>query len=508
MANQLRMDTVQAIWALKKQGWSDRRIARELGIHRTTVAGHLRSKPTKVPTGSGNLPTGREALREAVEERTRSLCEPFRELILAKLEQGLSAQRIFQDLVGEQGFAHGYDSVKRYVRRQQGIRQWPFRRMECAPGEEAQIDFGKGAPVVGAGGKRRRTHVLRIVLSHSRKAYSEAVFQQRTEDFVGSLENAFYHFGGVPRTLVIDNLKAAVTRADWYDPEINPKVRSFCEHYGTVVLPTRPYTPRHKGKVEKGVDYVQQNALKGRTFASLGEQNAYLVEWETSVADTRIHGTTRRQVGRTFQEVERPALLPLPAERFPFFHEAQRKVHRDGHVSVKLAYYSVPPEYLGRTVWVRWDSRLVRIYNGRFEQIAVHTRREPGHFSTQNQHIVAEKIHRVERGATWLLGRAALIGPQAKCWAEAMIEARGIEGVRVLQGLLSLAGKHPHELIEKACEIAAGYGAFRLRTIRQLMKHNAPKQEQLNFLDEHPLIRSISDYGRLVKTSFQKDHRA
>jgi transposase len=188
--------------------------------------------------------------------------------------------------------------------------------LECAPGEEVQVDFGRGAPIVNAEG-RRRPHVFRVVLSHSRKAYSEAVPRQTTEAFVRALENAFWHFGGVPRRIVLDNLRAAVTQADWFDPELNPKVQAFAQHYCTVFLPTRPYTPRHKGKVERGVGYVQDNALKGRTFASLNEHNQFLATWEQNVADTRIHGTTRRHVGQVFLQIERPALLPLSAGHFP-----------------------------------------------------------------------------------------------------------------------------------------------------------------------------------------------
>ena len=281
------------------------------------------------------------------------------------------------------------------------------------------------------------------MLSHSRKAYSEAVYRQTTDDFLRCLENAFRHFGGAPRRLILDNLRAAVKKADWFDPELNPKVSSFGEHYGVVFWPTRPYTPRHKGKVEKGIDYVQDNALKGRRFASLQEQNGFLLDWELTVADTRIHGTTRRQVGKHFADVERQALLPLPLEPFPSFHEARRMVHRDGHVEVKRAYYAVPPEYLAREVWVRWDARLVRIFNERMQQIAAHTRQEPGRFSTPPEYIAAEKISGVERGAAWLLGRVTIrLGPNSTAWAEAMIQARGVEGVRVLLGLLSLAGRH------------------------------------------------------------------
>jgi transposase len=433
-----------------------------------------------------------------------SQCDPHRELILAKLGEGLSAQRIWQDLVSEHGFTGGYDSVKRFARRLGRSSPAPFRRMECGPGEEAQVDFGAGAPVVGSDGKRRRTHVFRIVLSHSRKAYSEATFTQTTEDFLRALENAFAHFGGVPKTLVIDNLKAAVAHPDWFDPELTPKVQSFCRHYGTVILPTKPYMARHKGKVESSVKYVKNNALKGRSFRSLEHENQFLLAWETSVADKRIHGTTKRQVATAFADVERAALLPRPLERFPCFHEGQRKVNRDGHVEVAKAYYSAPPEYLGRTVWVRWDSRLVRIFNHRWEQIALHVRHEKGRFSTHAQHIAAEKISGLERGAAYLLRKVRGIGPQAHQWAEAMLAARGIEGTRVLMGLLALDKKHTSDALDKACEIALSHGAFRLRTIRKLINRRAATQQALSFLAEHPIIRPLDDYAAVVARAIER----
>jgi transposase len=425
-------------------------------------------------------------------------------VIQAKCDLGLSAQRIYQDLTTEHAFAGSYYSVRRFVRRLEPARELPFRRLECQPGDEAQVDFGTGAPIVGPDGKRRKTHVLRVVLSHSRKAYSEVVYRQTTDDFLRCIENSFRQFGGAPRRIVLDNLRAAVTKADWFDPELNPKVRSFGEYYGTVFWPTRPYTPRHKGKVEKGVDYVQENALKGRRFTCLEEENTFLRDWELTVADTRIHGTTRRQVGKHFADVERAALMPLPLEPFPSYHESRRMVHRDGHVEVERAYYAVPPEYLARQVWVRWDSRLVRVFNERMEQIAVHTRQEPGRFSTPVQYIASEKISGVERGAAWLLGQvASRLGPQSRTWAEAMVQARGVEGVRVLQGLLSLTGNHPASAIERACEIAIGYGVYQLRTIRKLISSQAPRQEVIPFVSEHEVIRPLSEYSQFVHDAFQ-----
>jgi transposase len=534
MANLLKMAISETIRTLHRRGRSQRRIADELGINRETVARHLRRadptskpalappgsttsdeapKPAIAPVGSGvddgepgpaGAPAGSAPAPRPRGSGRASGCEPWRELIRAKCDLGLTAQRIYQDLVADHGFIGTYYCVRRFVRRLEGVQDLPFRRIECGPGDEAQVDFGSGAPVVGSDGKRRKTHVLRVVLSHSRKGYSEAVYRQTTDDFLRCLEGAFRHFGGVPRRLALDNLKAAVNKADWFDPEINPKVRSFGEHYATVFLPTRPYTPRHKGKVERGVDYVQENALRGRSFAALEEQNRFLRDWEEAVADTRVHGTTRRHVGKHFVEVERAALLPLPADPFPSFREARRTVHRDGHVEVDYAYYSVPPEYLARRVWVRWDARMVRVFNDRMEQVAAHARHEPGRFSTQPVHLASEKVSGVERGAAWHLARVRRLGPESTRWAEATVAARGVEAVRVLIGLLGLADRHPVAAIERACEIASSYGSHRLRTVRALIERDAPKQEVMSFMSEHPMIRPLSDYGRLVQDAFQK----
>jgi transposase len=538
MANLLKMAISESIRTLHARRWSQRRIADELGINRETVARHLRqaelrSKPAKAPTGSeegqsaskpAKAPTGSDEGQSEPELKLAtpgstpdphppgsgraSGCEPWRELIQGKCDLGLSAQRIYQDLHADHGFTGSYYCVRRFVHRLEESHDLPFRRIECGPGEEAQVDFGTGAPIIGLDGKRRKTHVFRIVLSHSRKAFSEAVYRQTTDDFLRCLENAFRHFGGVPGHLVLDNLKAAVKKADWFDPEINPKVRSFGEHYGTVFLQTRPYTPRHKGKVERGVDYVQENALRGKSFASLEDENRYLRDWEETVADTRVHGTTRRHVGKHFAEVERAALLPLPVDPFPSFREERRMVHRDGHIEVDHAYYSAPPEYLARRVWVRWDARLVRIFNERMEPLEVHVRQEPGRFSTKSAHIVAEKISGIERGAAWQLARVRHLGPNSTQWAEAVVAARGVEAVRVLIGLLSLAQRHPIAAIEQACGIASSYGAYHLRTIRALIEKDAPKQETMPFMSEHPIIRPLSDYSQFVHDAFQKEVRS
>jgi transposase len=533
MANRLKMAKIDAIQALYLRQWSIRRIARELGLHRDTVARYIRAcqlapkqagAPIGSEPGSGDskqatpegAPLGSKQATlqgapigppptEPHSSLQASLCEPWRQVILGKLQVGLTAQRIYQDLVSEHGFTGKYHSVRRFVGRLGRSQALPFRRLECEAGEEVQVDFGTGIPIQQPDGKRRRTHVFRMVLSHSRKGFSEVVYRQTTEEFLRCLEDAFWHFGGLPQVVVLDNLKAGVETPDWFDPELNPKLRAFADYYGLAIMPTRPRMPRHKGKIESGVGYVKNNALKGRAFASLHEQNRHLLDWETTVADQRIHGTIRRQVGQVFAEVERPALRPLPAERFPCFREGQRKVSRDGHVEVDKAYYSAPPEYLGRSVWVRWDARLVRIFNPQWQQIAVHLKREPGRFSTQQAHLASEKISAVERGAEWLLSQAQRLGPQCGSWAEAVLEERGIEGLRVVQGLLSLAKRHRSAELEKACAIAVLHRSFRLRTLRTLLQQQATRQPELDFVQEHPLIRNLADYGEVVRQSFHRE---
>jgi transposase len=517
--NELNVNLQHSILTLAGNGWSNRRIARELGINRETVGKYLllaRPKPAISTPGSEPDPNSKPAIpipgSEPVSDSKpaistagstagrQSLCLPLSPQIEAAVAVGLSAQRIYQDLVCDNGFTGSYQAVKRFVRHLRETQPIPFVRMEVEPGAEAQVDFGQGAWVV-VDGKRKRPHLFRVVLSHSRKGYTEVVWRQTTENFIRCLENSFRHFGGVPKTTVIDNLRAAVTRADWYDPEINPKVAEFCRHYGTVIMPTRPAMPRHKGKVEAGVKYSQNNAVKGRSFTSLAEQNLFLSDWERTVADTRIHGTTRQQVIKVFNEVERSKLLPLPASLFPVFEEAPRSVHRDGYVEVQRAYYSVPPEYVGRQVWVRWESRLVRVFNQRREQIALHALAEPGKFTTDPLHQHSPYRRVIQRNLDYLLDRARLIGKQTGTWAEAMIKQRGPIGTRVLHGLLSLAGKHPVAALEAAAEKALHHGTWRLRDLRLLLERAGPSP-QLDFLETHPLIRSLDAYEALTPDCF------
>ena len=213
MGNTLKVSMIETIRELAKKGWSQRRIAEELGIHRKTVRNYLGgdSKCTISPPGDPDAKDSKCTIVPTGPVGRKSQCSIHDEYIKERLKLGLSAQRIFQDLKAEKGFEGGYDSVKRYVRKLGNDVELPFRRMEALPGTECQVDYGTGAWIVGADGKRRKTHLFRAVLSCSRKAYSEASFTQETECFLRALENAFRHFGGVPEAELTSCISVGVT---------------------------------------------------------------------------------------------------------------------------------------------------------------------------------------------------------------------------------------------------------------------------------------------------------
>lgn len=495
MSNVLKVNKQEAIRSLFEKGWSLRRIAMELGLNRRTVCRYAAKCTSQVTPGPQEGPEG--------QKRAKSRCDGVRAQIEAQIGQGLSAQRIYQDLVAEHGFEASYQSVKRFVAKLKASEPARVWRMESLPGEEAQVDFGLGAMIEEEAGRKRRSWVFRMVLSHSRKGYSEAVMRQDTETFLRCLENAFRSFGGVPQVLNLDNLKAAVLKADWYDPEINPKMADFCRHYGVSVMPCRPGTPQHKGKVERGVAYVRNNALKGRRFASLGQQNAHLAHWETQVADKRIHGTTCKQVSACFEE-ERKHLGALPASLFPCYQEARRTVGRDGFVEVAKAFYEVPPEYIGNRVWARWDSRCVRILNEAREQVQMHTRLEPGKFSRVLG--TAGMSRPVIASCRYWIERVGMLGQSCQDWAQASVDRRGPEALRSIMGLWNLRKDRAPGAVNQACQRALASGLRRLKDIKRLMDTPGELQEELGFQESHPLIRDLTIYSDFINTHHTTPH--
>ncbi len=507
MPNYLKTHKRQQVIALLELGWTYRRVEAETGVRRETVSRYdrqRRSNAAKVFPGSepGAAPTqGGESPPEGSKPAKvfpgsgrpeRSSAAAYREAILEKLDSGLSSQRIWQDLVEEYGYARSYESVKRFIRALPGEAR-PAGVIHAEPGEEAQVDFFQGAPTLNTEtGQWRRPWVFRMTLAHSRHGYEEAVWDQKVETFLGLHENAFRDLGGVVRVVRHDNLKAAVVRACLYDPDVNEVYLAFARHWGFTPLPTRPRNPRENGKQERSGGYVKDNALKGRRFDSLAEQNEHLRRWNRTIARLRIHGTTRRQVFVHFLDSDKPALSALPTERFELFESGTRSVHPDGHVEIRGAFYPVPPHLLGRPVRVRWDRRLVRVYDGEI-QVAVHTRVPSGQYAPRPGGAQPETSSQkawLER----LLGRCEQVGADLRQWAEAAHAERGVRAMRLIQGALNLTRKHPRERVLRAARLALEHRHFRLKALRRLAE-NAPDSVQRSLIEEHPSIRPMTQYS-------------
>jgi transposase len=422
----------------------------------------------------------------------RSAAAGYHDVIVAKLEQGLTVQRVWQDLVEEYGYAHSYESVKRYARQLRKQRR-VVGVMHSAPGEEAQVDFFQGAPTLHpTSGQWRRPWVFRMTLCHSRHGYEEAAWDQQLETFLRLHEHAFRALGGVVQVVRHDNLKAAVVRACLFDPTVHPIYAAFAAHWGFTPLPTRPRHPQENGKQERSGGYVKDNALKGHRFSSLAEQNAHLQKWNRTIARLRIHGTTRQQVWSHYLATDRPALGPLAPEPFTLFQCGTRTVHPDGHVEVAGAFYPVPAHLLGARVHVRWDARLVRVYH-QDQMMASHVRTAPGAFARPPGQDGTGLTSSQQAFLHTLLGRCERVGPALHAWAVEAISERGVRALRLIQGVLQLTRRHPREAVLHAARLARAHRRFRYKDLQRLTDQGAPPLE-LELLSDHPAIRSMDAY--------------
>ena len=516
MPNYLKMPKKQQILALLELQWSYRRIEAETGVRRETISRYDRQRqgnaaktfPGSEPSRPADSPdcsppqesnaaktfVGSEANPAKTfpgsASRPRFAAATHRTAITEKLDAGLSLQRIWQDLVEEYGYGASYESVKRFVRTIA-----PKRRavgvFHCAPGAEAQVDFFRGAPTLDvATGEWRRPWVFRMTLGHSRHGYEEAVWDQKLETFLRLHEHAFRDFGGVPLVIRHDNLKAAVVRACFYDPDSHDVYLAFAAHWGFTPLPTQPRTPQENGKQERSGGYVKGNALKGRRFDTLEAQNACLRHWNRTIARLRIHGTTRRQVWTHFVEAEQRALQPLAPETFPVFTSGERTVHVDGHVEVGGAFYPVPLALLGQKVRVRWDAHLVRVFHVD-TLVAVHARVADGVFAPRAGETDAST--RQQAFVDRLVGQCERVGPALKQWADAALTARGVRAIRLIQGVLGLTRRHPRERVLAAVTEAHAHQHFRYQTIRQLVERT-PARPRPTLRTDDPSIRPMTQY--------------
>jgi len=325
-------------------------------------------------------------------------------------------------------------------------------------------------------GKYRRTRLFVMMLGYSRKAVRLLTFRSSSRIWAELHEKAFRRLAGAPRIVVLDNLKEGVLTPDIYDPTLNPLFRDVLTHYGVVALPCRIHDPDRKGKVESGVGHAKKTPLKGKRFESLEEAQAYLDQWETNWADTRIHGTTKRQVAAMFAE-EKPTLLPLPLEPFRYYQFGQRTVHPDGCVEVEAAYYSAPPGWIGRSVKVQWDNIFVRILDPQTGQLMrEHVRQKRGLHRIQAE----DRSPRTPLHVNQLLWRTEQAGSEIGIFCRTLYQHQGQVAVRRIQGVLALAKKFGTPAVDKACAVALQMRVHEYRFVRHYLEHCPPAPVSCN----------------------------
>ena len=384
--------------------------------------------------------------------------------------------------------------MQRFVRKLRGT-QAPEARVVIvtAPGQEAQVDYGSGPMVRDPETRKyRRTRLFVMTLGCSRKSVRLLAFRSSARIWAELHERAFRRLGGATHIVVLDNLREGVLVPDIYDPTLNPLYRDVLAHYGTVAMPCRIQDPDRKGKVESGVGHAQKTPLKGLRFESLEEAQGYLDRWEERWADTRIHGTTKRQVTAMFAE-EKPCLLPLPVEPFRYYQYGERVVHLDGCVEVEAAYYSAPPGWIGRVVRVQWDELFVRLLDPKTSQLLrEHVRQKRGWYRIKEE----DHPKRTPLRTSQLLWRAGRAGAHIGALCDAIHRQQGEVGVRRILGVLSLAKKYGTAAVDEACAAALDMGVQEYRFVRRYLER-CP-QAPLSLQQVDPLIRELVQYRDFV----------
>ena len=506
MGNVLDDTDQQRILALGRLGWPLLRIQRATGVRRETISAYLKAagipvrgrgrpseataKPAISPPAVSTDPWPRPPSRAP----QASACEPYREHIEAAVQRGRNAMAIWQDLVDALGFPGRYASVRRFVRQLKAATPPEARVViRTPPGEEGQVDYGDGPMVRHPDtGKYRRTRLFVLTLAYSRKSIRLLTWHSSAQVWAELHERAFHRLGGTPKVIVLDNLKEGVLTPDVYEPALNPLYRDVLAHYGVVGLPCRVGDPDRKGKVESGIGHTQRTPLHGQRFETLEQAQAYLDHWDAHWADTRIHGTTKRQVAAMFAE-ERPTLQPLPLEPFRYYRVGVRTVHLDGCVEVEAAYYSTPPGWIGQRVTVQWTELHVRVLDPKTGQLLrEHVRAPRGH------HRIADpdRPTRTPASTVTLLARARQAGAHLHAVCLAIHTQEGAAGVRRILGVLALAKRYGPAAADEAAKAALDLQVPSYRFLRRYLERRPAAPLTLTQID--PLIRQLSLYRDLI----------
>ena len=506
----IQMNHLRDLLHRLRAGESDRRIARDMQISRPTVRKyHGLAKQEGYLEADAEIPDD-ETLQRVLgpgpqPPKIKSSVEPFGDIVKTLRKQEVEMTAIWQRLKDNYGYSGSYSAVRRYVHQLEPGKVEAFTRVQTAPGQEMQVDFG----IVGQlfdppSGRIRTAYVFVATLSYSRHQYAELVFDQQVITWSGLHRRAVEYFGGVPVRVVPDNLKAAVQKVLIHEAVLGEAYRKMALHYGFLISPTIPYTPRHKGKVENGVHYVQRNFMAGQEFADIQCANQHLKIWIRDTAGVREHGTTHAAPLSLFKEFEQAALLPLPEMPFSLCEIRTAKVHPDCHIVVSGSFYSAPYVYVGKKLDVYVHEKVIELYQGQ-KLVATHVRcQHPGQWQTRLEHYPEHKAAYLQRTPDFCRQLAARLGPATSTVVNSLLSERPFDRLRSVQAILRLEETVGAQRLEAACARAVYYGDFRYRRIKDILnaaldREPLPDTTVVQPTTTHTFARSTADFFLAVQ---------
>ena len=478
------------IKTLFEKGYNKSQISRMLQIDRKTVRAKLKESDEELP-----------------QKKTRpTILDPYKEYIQIEVNKDIQAKRIFEDLVRDYDYQGSYDTVKKYIHSIREKKSKVYMVLNTQPGEEAQVDFGY-IGLLNINGKKKKAWIFVMTLSYSRYMYVQIVLDQKVQTFINCHKNAFKYFNGVPEIVKIDNLKAAILEADFYEPTIQKDYAAFAAYYGFLAQPCRVYTPTDKGKVESNVKYVKNSCFKGRNFKDIEEAKGFLANWLKDTANKRIHGTTKKVPFEVFSEIEKACLTALPKEDYILSNSQICHVATNCHICYKSNYYSVPYGYVGKDVQAIEMNVLLRIYSDN-KEIALHTiaNCEKGKFLTDINHYPHSKNITISEILSTQKNKMQEIGPEALRFFELYINADVSNrkyDYRAISGLLSLQKNYSNDLINAACSRAILFNSITYKTVKNILQKNIdtsiiPSSSYVSN-EENSFKRDLSKYNKFLE---------
>lgn len=504
----------EQIIKLSRKGYSIRRISRDLGVHRNTVNEYL-----QLYNQSGiayeeweekwddllaklDKPTGKEKETEAYKKVINLLDAQLKN----RKSTGFTIQNLYEDYVGTGG-EYSRPQFYRITKEHWGLPKGSLK-LEHKYGEQLFVDYcGKKLSYTDRStGELIDVEMLVGILPASQYIYAEAMADQKQSSFTNGVINNLEYIGGVPKGIVSDNLKSAVTKAGKYQSTINKTLQGMALHYETTIDPTRPYRPKDKALVEGAVKIVYQQIyyhVSKHTHFSLAELNESIKHCLKELNDKRL---TNGDKSRAEQyEDERQHLQPLPQYRYELKEYRRAKVQKMGYIlcSEYKNYYSVPYRYIGKKVEVRYDSRTLEVYyNG--ERVATHlTNQAKGKYTTNKEHLCSNNKAYMEWSPEYFIKKASEKGPNIQRYVELLIDQKPYpeQAYKQIQGIFALCKQDNKEVVEKACIKGLECSQYSYFMIKQIVENrtyesleSTQNQEPEVLIPQHENVRGSQYY--------------